>query len=73
MTISQYDENWFYLPSSWAFPDTKLSHKAFVNYVHEAYLIVDSIDKWRKKKAVASKVDLTALKTEVNKVSSVQI
>lgn len=73
MTITGYDDKWFYLPSSWAIPDTKISHRALLTFATEAYLIIDSLDKWRKIKSVAKNIDLSAIKAEVNKVSSVQI
>jgi hypothetical protein len=69
MAAVDYDEKYVYLPSSWAFPDGKITWRAFLIYCDEAYMVIDSIDAWKKKKAI----DVMGIKKAVNLVSSYQI
>jgi hypothetical protein len=71
MTARDYDEKWVYLPSSWALPDGKISWRAFSIYCDEAYMVIDSLDTWRKKQG--SLIDIPGLKDAVNSVSSMKI
>lgn len=73
MTARYYNKSGLYLFSTWNLPDTFISWRAFAIYCDESYLVVDSIDKWRKKKEIAKVIDLTNLRAAVNSVSSVQI
>jgi hypothetical protein len=71
--VARWDENWLWMPSSWNMPDTKISWRAFAIYCDEAYIAIDSINSWKKKRAVAKILDLTGIRNDVNAVSSIQI
>jgi hypothetical protein len=74
--IAKYDQDWLYLPSSWQLPDGKISWRAFAIYCDEAYLVIDSVNSWKKRLAGANlnvNLDLDALKGDVNSVSSQKI
>lgn len=70
MTAIAYTKDGIIWPTTWDEPDGLITWKAFAAYCDESYLVVDSIDAWRKVKAVDSLIDLTALKNDVNAVSS---
>ncbi len=61
------------LLNSWGFKDHIITWKALATYCDESYLIVDSVNAWKKNREVNKLIDLTNLKAAVNKVSSVQI
>lgn len=69
MTAVDYDEKYVYLASSWDTPDIKIIWRAFAVYSDEAYLVIDSINAWKKKKSI----DILGIKKAVNAVSSLQI
>jgi hypothetical protein len=71
MTATDYDENYVYMPSSWATPDIKVTWRAFLMYADESYLVIDSIDSWKKK--AGKIIDVMGIKKAVNHVSSYQI
>jgi hypothetical protein len=73
--IARYDTEWLYLPSSWGYPDGKISWRAFAIYCDEAYLVIDSVDSWRKKQIGGQlvNINLTALVSDVNSVSDQKI
>lgn len=72
MATSKWDKDWLWLPSSWNMPDGKVSWRAMSIYCDEAYLVVDSVNAWKKRK-LGNIIDLNALKADVNMVSSTKI
>lgn len=69
--IAKYDKDWLYLPSSWNQPMGKISWRAFAIYCDEAYLVIDSVNAWKKKRV--QELDLNKLVSDVNQVSSQKI
>jgi hypothetical protein len=59
--------------STWAEPDTQVSWRGIMAYCDEAHNFIDSINSWKKMKSVNKLIDLSNLKAEVNKISSVHI
>lgn len=43
-----YDENWLYLDHTWQCPIGKISWRAFAIYCDESYMVIDSVNEWRK-------------------------
>ena len=70
MWAIDYNEEGVFLDSTWMEAVGFISWRAFLIYCDEAYLVVDSINEWKKKK---TGLDLGALKKAVNLVSSLQI
>lgn len=76
MALGKYDENWLYLPSSWNVPMGKISWRAFAIYCDEAYMVIDSVNAWKKRLAgqdLNINIDMNALVSDVNEVSSQKI
>jgi hypothetical protein len=76
MALDKYDENWLYLPHSWNVPMGKISWRAFSIYCDEAYMVIDSVNSWKKKleaEEVNVKLNLDAIVSDVNSVSSQKI
>ncbi len=73
MTASGYNQNGIVLLSTWGFKDHLITWRAHATYSDENYLPVDSINAWKKNKEINKLIDLSNLKSSVNKVSSVQI
>lgn len=73
MTAIGYTKGGIIWPTTWDEPDGFISWRAFAAYCDESYLVIDSINAWKKKKAVAKLIDLTAIKNDVNAVSSYPI
>lgn len=71
--IAIWDEQWLYgLPHTWNLPMGRISWEAVAVYADEAYLIIDSMNQWRKdteKGAFA----FNKLAADVNDVSSIKI
>lgn len=70
MFAEDYDEFGVTIPT-W---DTKVkvSWRAFAIYADEAYMVIDSVDAWRKRVS-KKELDLSAIKADVNNVSSHKI
>jgi hypothetical protein len=70
-SIAKYDEWGLTLPSTWKMPDGKISWRAFSYYCDEAYLIIDSVNYW--KKTLSKEFNVKKLIGDVNDVSDVKI
>lgn len=70
MWAIDYDEQGVFLDSTWNEPIGKISWRAFQFYCDEAYIVIDSVNYWKKAK---TKLDLEALKRAVKNVSSYPI
>lgn len=70
--IANYDTNFLTLRHSWNIPDGKISWRAFAAYCDEAYLVIDSVNDW-KKKLNKKEINFSALVSDVNMVSDVKI
>lgn len=70
MFAEDYDQFGVIIPT-W---DTKVkvSWKAFATYADEAYLVIDSINNW-KKRLTSKELNLSAIKADVNSVSSQKV
>lgn len=68
-----YDQGGLILSHTWDCADGWISWPAFATYCDEAYLVIDSINSWKKKKAVSKIIQLEKLKSDVNMVSSQKI
>jgi hypothetical protein len=73
MTATGYTADGIIWPTTWNEPDGLITWAAFAAYCDEAYLVIDSLDAWRKKPGVSKLIDLTGLKNDVNAVSSYPI
>lgn len=68
-----YDKDWCYLNHTWTGCGVgKISWKAFAIYCDESYMVIDSVNSWKKK---LSKTDFkaSALISDVNNVSDIKI
>lgn len=72
MWAIDYDEKGVYLESTWEEPVGLITWRAFAAYCDESYLVIDSLDSWRKK-ASAKNLNLKGIKEAVNDVSSFKI
>jgi hypothetical protein len=73
MTATGYKRGGILWPTTWDTPDGFISWRAFAAYCDESYLVIDSINAWKKKRAISKLIDLTAIKNDVNAVSSYPI
>lgn len=73
MWVRDYDEVGFWLNHSWEIPDQRITYRAAAAYIDEAHSVIDSLDVWRKKPGIKSRLDLAGIKKAVNKVSSQKI
>lgn len=73
MTTVGYTKMGIVWPTTWDTPDGFITWRAFAAYCDESYLVIDSINAWKKKRAIANIIDLTAIKNDVNAVSSYPI
>lgn len=71
--IAKYDKDGLWVLSTWNSPPYKITWRAFAIYCDEAHLVIDSINAWKKKKAIDKAIDLTAIRNDVNARSSIQI
>ena len=70
MWARDYDERGVWLVHTWDLPDQLITWRAAALYMDEAYIVIDSIDKWRKQKRP---IALPALRKAVNEVSSYKL
>lgn len=70
--IAKWDEKWLYLPSTWDAPMGKISWEAFAMYASEAYMVVDSVNDW-KKKVDKKTLNIPAMVSDINSVSDIKI
>ncbi len=70
MWARDYDEKGVWLVHTWGCDDQLITWPAAALYIDEAYMVIDSIDKWRAKKRP---VKFTALQKAVNEVSSYKL
>ena len=76
MTAVAYDENWVYIPHTWGIPMGRISWRAFLTYCDEAYMVIDSINSWKKRlqaEPANASINLDAISSDVNQVSSQKI
>ncbi len=73
VTTIGYNLSGIVLLNSWGFKDHVITWKAFATFCDESYLVIDSVNAWKKNKVINKLIDLTNLKSSVNKISSVQI
>lgn len=73
MTATGYTKEGIIWPTTWDEPDGLITWRAFAAYCDESYMVIDSINAWKKKREIAKLIDLTALRNDVNSVSSYQI
>lgn len=66
-----YDKDWLYLNHTWRCPIGKISWRAFAIFCDESYMVVDSINAWKKK--LGSDFKASKLISDINNVSSVKI
>ncbi len=71
MMIDDYDEYGLNHPTTWGMPDIKISWQALAAYCDEAYVVIDSVNSWKKK--VGKSVNISKIIKDVNKVSSIKI
>ncbi len=72
MWVNEYNEFGVRHPTTWGLPDIWISWRAFLAYCDEAYLVIDSADKWRKQ-AANKFLNLDAVVEAVNGVSAQKI
>lgn len=70
--ISKWNKDWLWVPSSWNMPMGKISWRAFAIYADEAYMVVDSVNQW-KKRLDKKDFNLSKLVSDVNMVSDIKI
>lgn len=70
MWARDYNEEGIWLVHTWGLPDQLISWRAAALYIDEAYMVIDSIDAWHKRKAP---LKLQELRAAVNSVSSVKL
>lgn len=67
-----YDETWLYLNHTWQVPNGKISWKAFSIFCDESYMVIDSVNAW-KKKLSTKEFKASKLVSDVNSVSDNKI
>jgi hypothetical protein len=72
MMAYDYDDEGIFLAHSWGVPDGKVTWRGVMQYCDEAYIAIDSVNEWKKKKK-GEIIDLDAVVSEVNAVSSQKI
>jgi hypothetical protein len=72
LEIAKYDQWGVTLPSTWNQPAGKISWRAFATYCDEAYLVIDSVNQW-KKRLTKKELNFGKLVSDVNMVSDVKI
>lgn len=71
MVARDYDSEGVFVPHSWGVPDGKVSWKGILAYCDEVYVVIDSVNAWKKK--VGDLLDIDALVEDVNNTSSTPI
>lgn len=61
------------LPSTWNQAAGTVTTRGITGFADECHLVIDSVNSWKKKKQVTDRIDLDALKSDVNQVSSQKI
>lgn len=72
-SVSDYNQHGLYLNHTWNVPDGHVTWAGIAAYCDEAYLPIDSINAWKKKKLADKNIDLVNLKAEVNRISDIII
>lgn len=72
MSCVDYNEFGLRLPHQWDIPDQWISWRAAAIYIDESFLVIDSVDNFRKRTGVPKKV-AEAIKDAVNQVSDMKI
>jgi hypothetical protein len=70
MWARDYDEKGIWLVHTWDIPDQLITWRAAALYIDEAYIVIDSVDKWREQKRAMT---LPELRKAVNEVSSYKL
>lgn len=70
MYARDYDATGFWLVHTWNLPDQRITYRAAAVYMDEAFMVIDSINEWKKKKGL---MRLELLREAVNDVSEVKI
>jgi hypothetical protein len=70
MWARDYTAEGIWLVHTWGLPDQLISWRAAALYIDEAYMVIDSIDAWRRRKAP---IKLQELRAAVNDVSSLKL
>jgi hypothetical protein len=72
MMVSGYTKEGLILPHTWGVPDGFVTWRGVLQYADEAYMVIDSVNEWKKKKN-SELINLDALTSAVNEVSSQKI
>lgn len=70
MWARDYDEKGIWLVHTWDLPDQLITWRAAALYLDEAYIVIDSVDKWREQKRAML---LPELRKAVNEISSFKL
>jgi hypothetical protein len=71
--LIDYDEHGVYWEPTWDEPVQLITWRAWAAYGDEAHTVIDSVDAWRKKAALAKNLDIAGIVKAVNKVSRTKI
>jgi hypothetical protein len=71
MTLRDYSKGWWYACNTWNDVDIKISDKALMTYIDEAYVCVDSADSWKRR--LGKLFNVNAMIYDVNSVSTTKI
>jgi hypothetical protein len=67
MWARDYDEDGVWLVHTWGLPDQLLTWRAAAAYMQEAYVVIDSVDAWRRRRRG---LDVEGIRRAVNRISS---
>ena len=70
MWARDYNQQGIWLVHTWDIPDQLITWRAAALYMDEAYIVIDSVNKWQKKKRALT---FPALRKAVNEVSSYKL
>jgi hypothetical protein len=70
MWARDYDEQGLWLVHTWGLRDQLMTWAAVAAYMDEAYIVIDSVDAWRRRRRA---LRLDAIRRAVNRVSSQKI
>lgn len=73
MWATGYTQEGIWLRHTWNYPKQLLTWEAAAIYLDEAHFVIDSIDEWRQIPKVNSIINLPAIVSAVNSVSSIKI